>query len=211
MSRLPRLDRPTSEQIAALPPYEALGADHIHVLETAAQLEFAARELRASVRVGFDTESKPIFVAGTPQTGPHVLQFATPNDAFIVQPARPGMADFLREMIESDDIVKVGFGLASDKPQIWNSLGLRLGKSIDLSFLVRRLGFDQPVGLKVAVAVVLGRRFPKSKTATTSNWANLNLTAQQLQYAANDAHASLRIFQALEHIPANGVVPRDPA
>ena len=161
------------------------------MLQTPEQLAFAARELRAAVHVGFDTESKPIFKAGTPQTGPHVLQFAAPR-AFIVQPARPGMADFLREMIESDDIVKVGFGLASDKPQIKGSLGLQLGKSIDLSFLVRRLGFDQPVGLKVAVAVVLGRRFIKSKAATTSNSANPELTEQQLRYAANDAHALAR-------------------
>lgn len=201
MHRPPPRERPTPTQIAALPPFEQLPASRIHVLQTPEQLAFAARELRAAVHVGFDTESKPIFKAGTPQTGPHVLQFATRHDAFIVQPARPGMADFLREMIESDEIVKVGFGLASDKPQIKASLGLRLGKSIDLSFLVRRLGFDQPVGLKVAVAVVLGRRFVKSKAATTSNWANPQLTDQQLRYAANDAHASLEIFSALNDGP----------
>jgi ribonuclease D len=199
--RPPLRERPTPAQIAALPPYAQLTADRIHVLQTPEQVAFAERELRAAGHVGFDTESKPIFVAGTPQTGPHVLQFATEHHAFIVQPARPGMADFLRAMIESDDVVKVGFGLASDKPQIRNSLGLELGKCIDLSFLVRRLGFDQPVGLKVAVAVVLGRRFIKSKAATTSNWANPVLNALQLQYAANDAHASLMIHRAMTAAP----------
>ena len=106
-------------------------------------------------------------------------------------------ANILRAMIESDEIVRVGFGLASDRPQIYRKLGLRLGKAIDLSHLVRRLGFSQPVGLKVAVAVVLGRRLVKSKKATTSNWANPILTPQQLQYAANDAHASMMIYRAL--------------
>jgi ribonuclease D len=191
------LDRPTSEQVEALPPYEALPPARIHVLKTSAQLAFAARELRSAVHVGFDTESKAIFAAGTPQTGPHVIQFATVEDAFIVQTSTPGMEDFLREMIESDEIVRVGFGLASDRPQIFNKLGLRLGKAIDLSHLVRRLGFSQPVGLKIAVAVVLGRRLVKSKKATTSNWANPILTPRQLQYAANDAHASLMIYRAL--------------
>jgi ribonuclease D len=191
------LDRPTSEQIAALPTYEALLPARIHVLRTGAQLEFAERELRAAMHVGFDTESKPVFVAGAPQTGPDVIQFATMDDAFIVQAAAPGTADFLRAMIESDEIVKVGFGLASDRPQIQRRFGLRLGQSIDLSHMVRRLGFSQAVGLKTAVAIVLGQRLPKSKRATTSNWASPNLSAQQLQYAANDAHASLMIYRAL--------------
>jgi ribonuclease D len=197
MERPRPLDRPTSEQIAALPPYEALAPGRIHVLRTQAQMEFAECELRAAVHVGFDTESKPVFTAGAPQTGPDVVQFATLDDAFIVQTSAPGTADFLRAMIESDEIVRVGFGLASDRPQIYRKLGLRLGKSIDLSHRVRQLGFRQAVGLKTAVAIVLGRRLPKSKRATTSNWASAHLSAQQLQYAANDAHAALMIFRAL--------------
>src|SRR4051812_17412847 len=186
--------RPTSDEIAALPPYAALPPERIHVLRSEAQLAFAEMALRAAGHVGFDTESKPVFTAGTPQGGPDVLQFATLADAFIVQTATPGTAEFLRAMIESDAVVKVGFGLASDRPQIQRKLGLRLGRSVDLSFQVRKLGFDQAVGLKTAVAVVLGQCFPKSKKATTSNWANATLSPQQLQYAANDAHASLLIW-----------------
>lgn len=202
MPNPPLLQRPTSEQIAALPAYEALPASRIHVLKTAAQLEFAEAALRQAGHVGFDTESKPTFVAGAPQTGPEVIQFATLTDAFIVQTATPGVGDFLQAMIESDEVVKVGFGLASDRPQIQRKLGLRLGESIDLAHLVKRLGFKDAVGLKVAVAVVLGRRFAKSRKATTSNWANKTLTPQQLQYAANDAHASLLVYEALSDAPS---------
>ncbi len=193
----PPLQRPDREQIAALPPYEALPPGRIHLLKTPAQLEFAEAALRQAVHVGFDTESKPTFVAGQPQTGPEVIQFATLSDAFIVQTATPGVHGFLQAMIESDEVIKVGFGLASDRPQIQRKLGLRLGQSIDVSQMVRRLGFKDAVGLKTAVAVVLGQRFSKSKKATTSNWANATLTPQQLHYAANDAHASLRVYQAL--------------
>jgi ribonuclease D len=197
MRHPPPLQRPTPEQIAALPAYEALPVSRIHVLRAPEQLAFAEAALRQAGHVGFDTESKPTFVAGAPQTGPEVIQFATLTDAFIVQTATPGVGDFLQAMIESDDVVKVGFGLASDRPQIKRKLGLRLGQSIDVSQMVKRLGFKDAVGLKVAVAVVLGRRFSKSKKATTSNWANKTLTPQQLQYAANDAHASLLVYQAL--------------
>lgn len=197
MQRPPPRARPTSDDIAALPPYPALPPHCIHLLRTPDQLAAAEAALREAVHVGFDTESKPVFVAGAPQTGPEVIQFATTTQAFIVQTATPGVLPFLQAMIESDEVVKVGFGLASDRPQIHRKLGLKLGRSIDLSFQVRRLGFKDAVGLKVAVAVVLGQRFSKSKKATTSNWASPTLSPQQLQYAANDAHASLLVFHAL--------------
>jgi ribonuclease D len=197
MQRPPPLQRPTREQIADLPAYEALPLHRIHLLKTPEQLAVAAQALREAVHVGFDTESKPTFVAGAPQTGPEVIQFATLTDAFIVQTATPGVHGFLQNVIESDAIVKVGFGLASDRPQIHRRLGLTLGASIDVSHLVKRLGFKDAVGVKAAVAIVLGRRLSKSKKATTSNWANATLTPQQLQYAANDAHASLRVYRAL--------------
>lgn len=197
MRNPPPLPRPTPEQIAALPAYETLPASRIHLLKTPEQLEFAAAALREAGHVGFDTESKPTFVAGAPQTGPEVIQFATLTDAFIVQTATPGVETFLQAMIESDEVIKVGFGLASDRPQIYRKLGLRLGESIDVSQMVKRLGFKDAVGLKMAVAIVLGQRFSKSKKATTSNWANKTLTPQQLHYAANDAHAALRVYKAL--------------
>jgi ribonuclease D len=197
MNRPPRLERPTPEQIAALPPYPALPLSHIHVLRSAEQFEFAESELRRAVHVGFDTESKPVFVAGVPHTGPDIVQFATAGHAFIVQTALPEGQGFLRAMIESNEIVKVGFGLASDRPQLYRKLGAQLGQSIDVSHMVKRLGFKDAVGLKTAVAVVLQQRLQKSKKATTSNWANPTLSPQQLQYAANDAHASLLVYLAL--------------
>lgn len=189
--------RPSREQIAALPPYESLPAGRIHVVKSPDQLDAAAQALRQAVHVGFDTESRPVFVAGQPHNGPDVVQFATLTDAYIVQTAAPGVMPFLQAMIESDEIVKVGFGLASDRLQIQRRLGWQLGRCIDVSHRVRQLGFKDAVGVKAAVAIVLGRRLVKSKRATTSNWAQPTLTPQQLHYAANDAHAALRVYKAL--------------
>ena len=123
--------------------------------------------------------------------------FFTAGHAFIAQTALPEAQGFLRTMIESNEVVKVGFGLASDRPQLYRKLGAQLGQSIDVSHMVKRLGFKDAVGLKTAVAVVLRQRLQKSKKATTSNWANATLSPQQLQYAANDAHASLLVYLAL--------------
>ncbi|MGM9481223.1 3'-5' exonuclease [Roseateles sp. NT4] len=191
------MERPTSEQIAALPLYPALPPDRIHVLRDVAQCEFAERELRLAGEVGFDTESKPMFVAGGVPTGPHIVQFATVERAFIVHTELPETEAFLRAMLESETLHKVGFGIASDKAPLHRKLGVKLAGGIDVSFMVRRLGFKQAVGLKTAVAIVLGQRMPKSKKVTTSNWAAPRLSPQQLQYAANDAHASLLVYLKL--------------
>jgi ribonuclease D len=196
------MERPTSEQIAALPAYPALPLERIHVLRSADQCVFAETELRRAGHVGFDTESKPMFVAGGEQTGPHIVQFATAEHAFIVHTEAPETADFLRAMLESDAIAKVGFGIVSDRVPLHRKLGVQLSGGVDVSHMVRRLGFKQAVGLKVAVAVVLGQRMPKSKKVTTSNWATRKLSPQQLQYAANDAHASLLVYRALQAMTA---------
>ncbi|MFY7980454.1 MAG: 3'-5' exonuclease domain-containing protein 2, partial [Limnohabitans sp.] len=50
---------------------------------------------------------------------------------------------------------------------------------------------------KGAVAVLFNQRFIKSKKAATSNWANARLSDAQLVYAANDAYAAIRVWQAL--------------
>lgn len=201
------MERPTPEQIAALPPYPVLPLDHIHVLRDAAQCEWAAHELRLAGPVGFDTESKPMFVAGGEQTGPHVVQFATRAHAFIIHTEAPETLAFLRGVLESEAIAKVGFGIASDRQPLARKLGFELRGGIDVSIMVKRLGFKQPVGLRAAVAVVLGQRLSKSKKVTTSNWASPKLSPQQLQYAANDAHASLRVYLALAEMQANPAQP----
>jgi ribonuclease D len=78
-----------------------------------------------------------------------------------------------------------------------HKLGIQLAAAIELDQIVRRLGYRQAVGLKAAVAIVLGRRLQKSRKMTTSNWALPTLSPGQLQYAADDAHASLAVYLAL--------------
>jgi hypothetical protein len=79
------LERPTKEQIALLPPFAGLSLSQIVVLRTPAQLEDAYRAIESEKFVGFDTETKPTFTKGAEATGPHVVQFALRNRAFIVQ------------------------------------------------------------------------------------------------------------------------------
>lgn len=197
VARQSPLERPSKEEIAALPAFEGLQLSHIHVLKSKTQIEFATRALMDARFVGFDTETKPVFTKDVVRDGPHVVQLATLEHAFIIQVGMAGTHEFLRHVIESTHIVKVGFGLKSDRGPLRTKLGIRLGEAIDLAPIVRRLGYRQAVGVKAAVAIVLGQRLAKSKSITTSNWALPKLRPNQLQYAADDALAALRIFHAM--------------
>lgn len=141
------------------------------------------------------TRRPNLFSQRTP-FGPHLVQLATLEHAFIVQVGAAGTQEFSRSIVESAHIVKVGFGLTSDRGPLRRKLGIRLGEAVDLAPVVRRLGYSQAVGVKAAVAIVLGQRLVKSKSVT-SNWALPKLRPNQLQYAADDAVAALRIFHAM--------------
>ncbi len=190
-------ERPSKEMVAAMPLFEGLGLERIHVLKDKAQLRAALAEIQAHGTVGFDTESKPTFHVDAVQDGPHVVQLALPDKAFIIQINEAAPIDFLRSVVESDAIVKIGFGLKSDRAPLTRKLGLHLDATVDLSHVLKALGFKEALGIKIAVAVVFGQRFQKSHSVTTSNWAGRDLNPKQLLYAANDAYAALRIYEAM--------------
>ena len=76
---------------------------------------------------------------------------------------------------------------------------------MDLTGPLRILGYKQALGVKAAVAVLLGQNLPKSKSMSTSNWARNDLEPSQLLYAASDAFAALRVYQALQLRAEQGV------
>jgi len=192
------LPRPDKETIRSFPAFPGLSLDQVIILQTPDDLKRAESELASVTQLGFDTESKPVFLAHQPRSGPHLIQLATDRRA-ILCPAtyEPGL-DLLRGVIASDTVMKVGFGLKSDRGPLQRLLGVTLRCSQELSGLVQQLGYQQKVGLQTAVAVVLGQHLQKSKRVTTSNWAAPALSKSQILYAANDAYASLRIHQALQ-------------
>jgi hypothetical protein len=189
--------RPTPEQIAALPAFESLPLERITLVESAAQADEALEAIGRVRAVGFDTESRPTFTRDAVRDGPHVIQLALSDRAFVVQVTADAPLEFLRVVLESTSIAKVGFGLNSDRGPLQHKLGIGLHPVVELSHLLRGLGHRQALGAKAAVAVVLGRRLHKSRSITTSNWALPRLSAAQLLYAANDAYAALKVFEAM--------------
>jgi hypothetical protein len=189
---------PTKAETAHLPLFPGLTIERIIVPSTPKEFAAAAQEIFAAGVAGFDTESKPVFRAGEKGTGPHVVQFALADKAYIFQLHHADALPVLIELLQSERVAKVGFGLQSDHAYIQRKFGIRPQNVIDLDHIFRRKGYRGQIGVRGAVGVLFQQRFPKSKSATTSNWAQHRLTATQLLYAANDAYAALKIHEALE-------------
>jgi ribonuclease D len=188
---------PTREEIALLEPFSGLELDRIHVPCGTGEFASAAAEISAAGIVGFDTESKPTFVVGDVSEGPHLVQFALHDRAYLFQLHRAEGLPFLVELLQSERLIKVGFGLRSDRSHIRAKLGVDFGGVVDLNTVFSMDGYHKEIGVRAAVGMVLKRRFAKSRHVTTSNWAQPRLTPQQMRYAANDAYAALKVLEAL--------------
>ncbi len=190
---------PPKADIAAMEPFAGLGLDCIFVVKNERQAALAVAELLLAGEVGFDTESKPTFFKGQKSEGPHVLQFATCEKAFIFQAHVEESQAAVVELLKSPGVTKIGFGLNGDLHQISSRYDVRPAAIVDLDKSFRHLGYRNPVGAKSAIAMLFQRRLAKSKAVTTSNWSARELSDGQLVYAANDAYAAIRVFHALKH------------
>jgi ribonuclease D len=188
---------PDKDAIALLPAFERLGMHHITLCTTGAQARAAFAPLAAAPAWGFDTESKPTFRVGELSDGPHVVQLSTPERAWVFQLHDPACRAVVGELMALPGITKAGFGLGDDRKRIIQKFGVEPAGILELNVIFRERGYRKDMGVKGAVAVLFGQRFIKSKKAATSNWANPHLTEAQLVYAANDAYAAVRVWDAL--------------
>jgi ribonuclease D len=189
---------PTKDEIALLPPFVGLTLDHIYVPTLSEEFAAAAAAIKAAGIVGFDTESKPTFAVGEASEGPHLVQFALHDRAYLFQVYRAEGLPFLMELLHSDEVLKVGFGLKSDSGHIFRKLGIRFGGVVDLNVVFRADGYHKEMGVRAAVGQVFKQRFAKSKKITTTDWSQPELSSPQKLYAANDAYAALKVFEALD-------------
>ena len=189
---------PGKEQIEGLEPFERLALAQIELISNAQQAGRALQELDGVTALGFDTESKPTFAKFEASTGPHIVQLSTLERAYIFQLEDAECRRAVALLLEARHVIKAGFGLGDDRRRITSKLGVDLQGVLDLNTVFRERGYRKDMGVRGAVAVMFDKRFIISKKASTSNWANPRLSEAQLIYAANDAYAALRVFNALE-------------
>ena len=195
---------PSKEYIQTLPRFQSLASEKILVINTLQQCQSIEAELKIAAVLGFDSESKPTFNKGEVQTGPHLIQLATFEKAYLFQ-VSDEILNFLKPIFENKDQIKVGFGLKNDA-HLFRKKGIELNSVIELSKCFGSFGLNNPVGIKNAIALLFQMNFPKSKSVSTSNWARKSLTIPQIEYAAADAYAPVLIFEELLRL---GLIPHD--
>ncbi len=194
---------PSKEQIKSFPLFQNLAFEQIHVIHCLEQCLNWAEQLNTAAVLGFDSESKPIFNKGEVSTGPHLIQLATAQHAWLFQMNEETWA-FLKPIFSNRDQIKVGFGLKNDA-HLFRKKGVELNSVLELSKCFTSFGLPQPVGLKNAMALLFAVNFPKSKSVSTSNWAKKRLSPEQIRYAAADAYAPVLVF---EELLQRGLLPK---
>lgn len=185
----------TTESDELLPPYDGIQLADVRMVKSAKDAADALAALSVMDVIGFDTESKPTFVKGEVSTGPHLVQLATDQTAFLFQIGAESPVDVLKAVLESASILKVGFGLQDDVKRLRAKLGIDAANVLDLSTALRKKNERNTLGAKTAVARYFGQTLQKSKKITTTNWALPRLSEKQILYAADDAHVALKIYR----------------
>ena len=181
--------------ISCLPPYEGIRLAAVRLIQSPPDAAAACAILAAADVIGFDTESKPTFAKGEESQGPHLIQLATDDEAFLFPVGQLSDLGAVKAILESEKILKVGFGLGDDVRRLKSKLGICPAHVLDLSRALREEERND-LGAKTAVAKFFGTKLQKSKRISTTNWANPRFTERQILYAADDAQVPLRVYRA---------------
>ncbi len=181
----------SNEEINELP----LGAfdGRVEIIDQAGQLEEAFSEIKKHAVVGFDTETKPVFVSGQFN---HVslVQIALPKKVFLVRLKSVGMAPQIIHFFENEKILKAGVALRDDIKALQKLKHFKADGFFELAELAKQSGL-QVESVKKLTALLLGFRI--SKSAQTSNWEAASFNEKQISYAATDAWVCLNIYNKL--------------
>ena len=190
------MQRPSKDQIRAMPLYIGLEFENIKLVESAQDAQQALAVLSKTSALGFDTETKPIFRKGVVCPGPTLIQLATDSQAFLFPTRFSDAVSAAREILSNPAITKIGFGISGDIKELRNKLNIDMHNTLNLSVALKNLvGEKNEIGARAAVAMVLKSRLPKG--AQQSNWGAYPLTKKQIYYAANDAHSAICIANVL--------------
>lgn len=153
--------------------------------------------LQAEQVLGFDTETRASFERGV-QHPLSLIQIATVDTCYLFQHAILGeQFTQLKALLEDETILKVGVGLRSDTHALRRQWGINVAPTLDLNWALAQLGAEKEMGTRQLVAALLGVRIDKPKKVTLSNWQLVPLSSAQIHYAAADALAALKCFNAL--------------
>lgn len=181
----------SKEQLSKLPP--VVYTDGATIVDSHEGIEAAVAELRKAPLIGFDTETRPSFRKGVSYCV-SLIQLATPDHVFLFRIKKIGIPPALASVLEDEDILKVGISVKDDFHQLCR-VGLNSPKGfLDLQQYVKQFSIADN-SLSRIHAILFGQRVAKGQRLT--NWEAAELTEAQVNYAAFDAIACIKIYKYL--------------
>jgi ribonuclease D len=176
----------------------------IHLINTEEDAQKAVAKIMQESVLGFDTESKPAFSKGEKYL-PSIVQIATANGVYIFQLAKIKQLKFLKPILESENLLKVGIAIRDDILKLRDIENFKPASFQDIGDLTKPLGVCQ-TGLRNLTGIFLKHRI--SKTSQVTDWSQENLSIQQLTYAATDAWTSRTLYLEVEKVTRGLRLPR---
>lgn len=193
------LFRSTPKQlIATLPKVEFKGK--IVVIHSQREVKAAVDYLKRQPIVGVDTETRPSFRRGLVYQVA-LLQVSTLDICFLFRLNMIGLPAELIQLLESENIQKIGLSLKDDLALLKRRAPFRPQGFLDLQDFVKPMGIED-MSLQKLYANVFGEKI--SKSAQLTNWENAVLTESQKMYAATDAYTTLRLYLELNQLKETG-------
>ena len=181
----------TKEQIAALPQANFEG--EIVTIDTLDAVAAAVAELADNRIIGFDTETKPSFKKGSPNKVA-LMQLSTDTKCFLFRLNKIGIPPELCQLMERDDVVKIGLSVHDDFHVMHRICEFTPGGFIELQTYVKDFQILD-ISLQKIYAIIFNEKISKKQRLT--NWEASELTEAQQLYAATDAWACLKIYRYL--------------
>lgn len=186
------LDTSKQDQSTTYPSY-SLDDRKVQVVQNTEELIKAVESLKSSALLGFDSEQRPTFKKNEKSHGIATIQLSSIDECYIIQVKKIQNLTALFELLESEDIAKVGINLAGDNHALYSEFKIRMKATIEIDSVLSKLTSKDSIGAKKAAKIFLKRDLQKSKKMSTSNWENDVLTDGQIKYAAEDAAVALDI------------------
>lgn len=146
--------------------------------------------------VGFDTETKPVFVKGH-YNDVALIQIAIPDRVYLFRINKTGLTHSLTDLFENPNIKKVGVGLKDDLVFLNKIKSFKPAAFEEVNEMVNELDIEAN-GLRKLTAIILGFRI--SKNAQVSNWEAKELNEKQKRYAATDAWVCLEMYNKIKNL-----------
>jgi ribonuclease D len=181
----------TKEEVNLLPVVIFEGK--ITLVDDLSKIDPAIEELRRSLVVGLDTETKPSFTRGTHHKV-SLVQISTLDHCFLFRLNKTNFPPALADFLSDEKVRKIGLSLRDDFSGLNKHQVFKPANFVDIQTIAQSYGIME-LSLQKIYAILFGKKISKSQRL--SNWESPELTEQQQRYAATDAWASLQIYLQL--------------